>query len=305
MRDEVYVGALFSEQYLAHYGVGHLQGGHSGRYPWGSGKRPKQKSSNVSSSIRGLGNVLEEKVPDDARHLISDALHVGLKGYQYYSLAASALAIPINPIVNIPFTGYYGWAAIKDMAALIKAGYIEKRKNGEVVDKRTGFKLKAKACTAEEDCKDANPLYAIGSPKRTNNCMLCTATYDMRRRGYDVTAKTSYDGYSWKDYKRWYPKAICWTTSKKDIVRELKAQGNGARGNLMVQWDLPIISDLYSYGHSVAYEIENNDLVIRDAQTGKTYRNPNKFLKHIKDEVDYIRLDNRKFDPKAIKECCE
>ena len=42
MRDEVYVGALFSEQYLAHYGVGHLQGGHSGRYPWGSGKDPKQ-----------------------------------------------------------------------------------------------------------------------------------------------------------------------------------------------------------------------------------------------------------------------
>lgn len=36
MRDEVYVGALFSEDYLAHYGVGHLQGGHSGRYPWGS-----------------------------------------------------------------------------------------------------------------------------------------------------------------------------------------------------------------------------------------------------------------------------
>lgn len=42
MKDEVYVGALFSEDYLAHYGVGHLQGGHSGRYPWGSGERPKQ-----------------------------------------------------------------------------------------------------------------------------------------------------------------------------------------------------------------------------------------------------------------------
>ena len=28
--------------YLMHYGVGHEHGGHSGRYPWGSGKRPKQ-----------------------------------------------------------------------------------------------------------------------------------------------------------------------------------------------------------------------------------------------------------------------
>lgn len=44
MRDEVYVGALFSEDYLAHYGVGHLQGGHSGRYPWGSGKKDNNKT---------------------------------------------------------------------------------------------------------------------------------------------------------------------------------------------------------------------------------------------------------------------
>lgn len=43
MSDRVYVGALLSEESLAHYGVGHLQGGHSGRYPWGSGKRPSSK----------------------------------------------------------------------------------------------------------------------------------------------------------------------------------------------------------------------------------------------------------------------
>lgn len=30
--------------YLQHYGVGHEQGGHSGRYPWGHGDRPKQDS---------------------------------------------------------------------------------------------------------------------------------------------------------------------------------------------------------------------------------------------------------------------
>ena len=28
--------------YLMHYGKGHLDGGHSGRYPYGSGKRPGQ-----------------------------------------------------------------------------------------------------------------------------------------------------------------------------------------------------------------------------------------------------------------------
>lgn len=29
---------IYYDDHLAHYGVGHLQGGHSGRYPWGSGK---------------------------------------------------------------------------------------------------------------------------------------------------------------------------------------------------------------------------------------------------------------------------
>ena len=30
---------------LAHYGKGHLDGGHSGRYPWGSGDDPYQSST--------------------------------------------------------------------------------------------------------------------------------------------------------------------------------------------------------------------------------------------------------------------
>lgn len=30
------------DDYLAHVGVGHLDGGHSGRYPWGSGETPFQ-----------------------------------------------------------------------------------------------------------------------------------------------------------------------------------------------------------------------------------------------------------------------
>ena len=33
------------EEWIAHYGVGHLNGGHSGRYPWGSGDDPDQASN--------------------------------------------------------------------------------------------------------------------------------------------------------------------------------------------------------------------------------------------------------------------
>lgn len=33
------------DDYLEHKGVGHLHGGHSGRYPWGSGKKRKQNEA--------------------------------------------------------------------------------------------------------------------------------------------------------------------------------------------------------------------------------------------------------------------
>lgn len=45
-----YIGVDFTGQFLKHYGKGHLDGGHSGRYPWGSGKRPKQDHSDNADS---------------------------------------------------------------------------------------------------------------------------------------------------------------------------------------------------------------------------------------------------------------
>ena len=45
----LYAGVDFSSEFLAHYGVGHDQGGHSGRYPWGSGDRPRQSEVNEAA----------------------------------------------------------------------------------------------------------------------------------------------------------------------------------------------------------------------------------------------------------------
>lgn len=55
MRDDVYVGMLVSRDSLKHYGKGHDDnppGRGSGRYPWGSGKRPKQSEENLKDDIR-------------------------------------------------------------------------------------------------------------------------------------------------------------------------------------------------------------------------------------------------------------
>ena len=39
---------------LMHYGVGHLNGGHSGRYPWGSGDQPYQRSNEFAAMYKKL-----------------------------------------------------------------------------------------------------------------------------------------------------------------------------------------------------------------------------------------------------------
>lgn len=56
-----YVGIDFSPFFL-HYGKGHLDGGHSGRYPWGSGKNPKQ------SRGQGSWNASVSSIKSDSLH---------------------------------------------------------------------------------------------------------------------------------------------------------------------------------------------------------------------------------------------
>ena len=41
-----------NDLYIMHYGVGHDKGGHSGRYPWGSGKNPKQDLGTFKKDIK-------------------------------------------------------------------------------------------------------------------------------------------------------------------------------------------------------------------------------------------------------------
>lgn len=43
-----------SLDYLMHYGKGHLDGGHSGRYPWGSGDEPYQHAPDFLSRVKDL-----------------------------------------------------------------------------------------------------------------------------------------------------------------------------------------------------------------------------------------------------------
>lgn len=191
-------------------------------------------------------------------------------------------------------------------------GYdIERSDN--TTDQKTGFKLKDREYTPEEDLARVNPDFKDFNTNSKNNCMLCTVTTEMRRRGYDVTAKKAGYGYFTQDLERWFPGVEIKDYQRSsasasvgnenarynDVVGQMLADNpEGARGNLMVEF-------LFGGGHSMFYEIKNGKLIVRDGQTGETYT---------KDQIvemfgwcpriQWARLDNVEFDPEAIKECC-
>ena len=200
----------------------------------------------------------------------------------------------------------------------IRSAKYKKEREGLETDPKTGFKKKNKDYSPEEDLKRVNPDLNDFNTNSKNNCMLCTMTYEMRRRGYDVTAKKSGNGYFDNEIKRWMPDAKIerfggakWNRKEvlknlsgrtnKDFARNVVSQienkqPNGARGNLTVMFD-------GGGGHSMFYEIVNGRMIIRDGQISKTFTDPVKVLAKCSD-INVCRFDNLEFDPKTIKECC-
>jgi hypothetical protein len=206
-----------------------------------------------------------------------------------------------------------------DAGRLVSAGksrvmtslYNKDRKDCKT-DKKTGFLLKKKEFTNKEDAARVNPEVRNFDSNTKNNCMLCTCAYDLRRRGYEVRANKASYGYNENDVKAWYPKAklqkvsgegkrgVLSNEANKDMISKLKnelvKQGNGARGNIMVQWRTSF------GGHSMAYEVSEGKVRIIDAQVNKIYDDPDKILRRCQSNVTYARLDNVDFNLKNIKE---
>ena len=255
-------------------------------------------------------HVRESAAKSDKSEITSEALWLALG------------VATMNPVLISQVLARGGMAA----GSTIKEKKSEERKKNLEVDAKTGFHKKDREYTPEEDTKAVNPGVWNYDANTKNNCVLCTYAYDLRRRGYDVTANKTTVGYNRDELKEFYPKAKLESgympTEKKDeqfsylrasigtnkelaktTLDKIKKQGNGARGALYVTFDSPYA------GHAVAYEVIDNDVVIRDTQIGRTYANgrgiltesPEKFLRSCSTS-EFARLDNVDFNIKKMKE---
>lgn len=286
------------ETYLAHHGIKGQKWGVR-RYQNPDGSLTKEGALRY-----GSGETNNKKPVNDDPHgkRGSTSSEVG------WLLANSALSLvtlnPVGAASNLYRAGTAASAAIKEKSA-------EKRIEKAEIDKATGLPKKSKECSAEIDVKMVNPGFKNFNTNTKNNCVLCSTAFELRRRGFDVVAAKASIGYTSDEYGRWfkgakteshqpftYASSLARPSRKrgKELFEwanpKLLSQGDGARGYLSVQWGP-------AAGHSMAYEVRNGNVLVFDAQSGRT-----KSLKSITNasvNIGFTRLDNLEPDYKAMR----
>lgn len=150
-----------------------------------------------------------------------------------------------------------------------------------------------------DDMAAVNPYYAGASvPGTTNNCVLCSFTYDLRRRGYDVTAKPSIEG-NYDDvlmhdlYEGAHVDKINGRDWYEIYDKAAKKFPEGSRGVFGAY-------GVFGGGHAMAWEIHNGKLEIIDAQ--RNVRSSPEELTNALYSLsgEFIRTDNLKVRPSGI-----
>ena len=165
----------------------------------------------------------------------------------------------------------------------------------------------------DDDLARVNPKFAFNSEfdgsnalsPTANNCGLCAFTYDLRRRGYDVTAKASVDGIQprrvMQDIYKNAKLDISMSDSWYEFFEEMpSAYPEGARGILS------LVNSAANDGHAVNFEIRGGKLMIIDAQCNDKHTAGSLSLLSDYDPkmVEIIRTDNLEVNMKQVSKVC-
>ena len=234
---------LYYEKELYHYGVKGMK--------WGVRRYQDEKGRLTSAGRKrystndGRDKPLEDNDDSDRKRNKNQNDKRGLTVKQ-------KKAIKIGAAVAGTFLVAYGGYKLSQMY----------RGVGSKIDPTTGFRLIDKPESDDKLLQRINPgrikfLNSFYKNKEiingsSQNCMLCTTTYELRKRGFDVHAGYSTTGYFpdglfpklFSDYKgttKIMPaETITLYGAFSPIKSALKAEGSGARGNIMVWWKVTV-----------------------------------------------------------------
>ena len=264
------------------------------------------EAKNIINSAKKNAHKYIAKVPTDGdtyRYFYSDkAYQAYLKGKNAVDKALDINATPSdvakanakNLLSNTLF-GSFGKAVYNAVAPAFTAIQVA------LTTPKSFSELKKidKEQSNDDHQKTINPDFDRTIYDRAMNCTFCSSAYDLRKRGYDVEANpiSMCEAYTIDDIRSWYKNAK--VVSQQDVVLEtdpnkaasdakrlevsLKKNGEGSRGHLILYWP-------DGGGHDVIWEVENNEVVIRDCQSGEV----NNTMSILEPAIDYeyIRTDN-------------
>lgn len=150
----------------------------------------------------------------------------------------------------------------------------------------------------EQSLKPCNPNFKEGKEWRVN-CQRCVPTYELRRRGYDVTAQpkeNSDDELAKEPFSVWKnPDVIeCDNNAKSEIEEKMSDWGDGARAQITVVWNNT------NMGHTFMAEQHNGKTYFFDPQSSNA--DVSSYFKRVDPgDVKFCRIDNLDFSEKIHK----
>lgn len=191
-----------------------------------------------------------------------------------------------------------GWEKSLNKTSGLITKYALGKTNDSVKDFSSIKKIEGKH-SREEDVKKINPKF--GKERGTTmNCTMCSAAYEMRRRGYDVKAALSERGETTSKQMKWFNlsrRDIYTTKSYSDFKNKLSSMPSGSRGFLN--------SDCgrFHSRHCLVWEIVNGDLKIFDCQNGTIYQDllDSPICVNTYTNYEIVRTDDKEISESAIK----
>lgn len=166
------------------------------------------------------------------------------------------------------------------------------------------WKRQAHFSTSDENIQATNPNYNLGKAFR-ENCQKCVPAYEMRMRGYDVTARPTFDlktdDFAQNHWDEVFENAVVENglsgSGKDEIIERMKSFGDGARGEVYVAWE-------NGSAHVFVAENRNGSIHFLDPQTGDL--DVEYYFDHVKNGLTkLIRIDNLETNDKYLKWCCK
>lgn len=162
--------------------------------------------------------------------------------------------------------------------------------------------------TVQQDISGANPNYDPKSFEWGNNCQRCVPAYEMRRRGYNVVAKSKMKAGDPMESGGWMKvfENADWISCPKgsgltEIKKKMEEWGNGSRAEIYVRWK--VNKGQRPSAHVFIAEKTSEGIIFRDPQSGTVTMLP--WQARVMNGKTFIaRIDNLK-PSKLILDCCE